>query len=82
MWALAAQMTAMAEEPETLANAAHRSWICGRPDAARDLADLVESFGGTPMMDVIRMEKSQPAMAKSAAPAATKVAPRSMEERR
>ncbi len=80
--ALAAQMTAMAEEPETLANAAHRSWICGRPDAARDLADLVESFGGTPMMDVIRMEKSQPAMAKSAAPAATKVAPRAMEERR
>ena len=59
--ALAEQMLAMAEEPETLANAAHRSWICGRPDAARDLADLVEGFGGTPLMDVIKVGRSAPA---------------------
>ncbi|WP_230278889.1 undecaprenyldiphospho-muramoylpentapeptide beta-N-acetylglucosaminyltransferase [Croceicoccus sp. Ery15] len=72
--ALAAQLMAMADEPETLANAAHRSWICGRPDAARDLADLVEGFGGTPLMDVIKVGKSAPAKtsAATAAPAATK----------
>ncbi len=73
--ALAEQMLAMAAEPETLANAAHRSWICGRPDAARDLADLVEGFGGTPMMDVIKVGKSAPAKASAAAaPAASRVA--------
>ncbi|MGI8943616.1 MAG: undecaprenyldiphospho-muramoylpentapeptide beta-N-acetylglucosaminyltransferase [Qipengyuania sp.] len=49
------QMQALAQRPETLANAAHAAWNCGRPDAARDLADLVESFGGADMMDVIRM---------------------------
>lgn len=49
------QIQAMAQRPETLANAAHAAWNCGRPDAARDLADLVESFGGADMMDVIRV---------------------------
>ncbi|MFN9376354.1 MAG: hypothetical protein ACK564_04835, partial [Novosphingobium sp.] len=39
----------------TLANAAHGAWNCGYPKAAKDLADLVESFGGTPLMDVIRV---------------------------
>ena len=73
--ALAEQMLAMAEEPATLANAAHRSWICGRPDAARDLANLVEGFGGTPMMDVIKVGRSAPAQSSAAtAPAASKVA--------
>ena len=38
-----------------LANAAHASWNCGYPNAAADLADLVEGFGGAPLMDVIRM---------------------------
>jgi len=55
---LAAQIEAMAADPETLANAAHMAWNCGRPKAARDLADLVESFGGAPLMDVIRMGKA------------------------
>ena len=73
--ALAEQMLAMAKEPETLANAAHRSWICGRPDAARDLADLVEGFGGTPLMDVIKVGRSTPAKTSAAAaPASSKVA--------
>jgi UDP-N-acetylglucosamine--N-acetylmuramyl-(pentapeptide) pyrophosphoryl-undecaprenol N-acetylglucosamine transferase len=45
----------MAQHPETLANAAHAAWNCGRPEAAEKLADLVESFGGAPLMDVIRM---------------------------
>ncbi|SFF84919.1 UDP-N-acetylglucosamine-N-acetylmuramylpentapeptide N-acetylglucosamine transferase [Novosphingobium sp. CF614] len=55
--ALAKQIQAMAQHPETLANAAHGAWNCGYPNAASDLADLVESFGGAPIMDVIRMEK-------------------------
>ena len=38
-----------------LANAAHAAWNCGYPNAVSDLADLVESFGGAPLMDVIRM---------------------------
>jgi len=45
----------MAQHPETLANAAHAAWNCGRPKAAKDLADLIESFGGAPLMDVIRV---------------------------
>jgi UDP-N-acetylglucosamine--N-acetylmuramyl-(pentapeptide) pyrophosphoryl-undecaprenol N-acetylglucosamine transferase len=52
---LAKQIQAMAQHPETLANAAHAAWNCGYPNAAADLADLVESFGGAPLMDVIRV---------------------------
>jgi UDP-N-acetylglucosamine--N-acetylmuramyl-(pentapeptide) pyrophosphoryl-undecaprenol N-acetylglucosamine transferase len=52
---LAKQIQAMAQHPETLANAAHAAWNCGYPRAASDLADLVESFGGAPLMDVIRV---------------------------
>ena len=53
---LAKQIQAMAQHPETLANAAHAAWNCGYPNAAEDLADLVESFGGEPLMDVIRVQ--------------------------
>ncbi|MEP5937187.1 MAG: undecaprenyldiphospho-muramoylpentapeptide beta-N-acetylglucosaminyltransferase [Erythrobacter sp.] len=49
------QIQAMAQNPASLANAAHGAWNCGRPKAASDLADLVESFGGADMMDVIRV---------------------------
>ncbi len=52
---LAKQIQALAQKPASLANAAHGAWNCGRPDAAKDLADLVESFGGVDMMDVIRV---------------------------
>lgn len=52
---LAKQILALAQRPETLANAAHAAWNCGYPRAAENLADLVESFGGAPLMDVIRM---------------------------
>ncbi|MEP7223193.1 MAG: undecaprenyldiphospho-muramoylpentapeptide beta-N-acetylglucosaminyltransferase [Novosphingobium sp.] len=51
---LAKQIQAMAQHPGSLANAAHAAWNCGYPNAARDLADLVESFGAEPLMDVIR----------------------------
>jgi len=53
---LAKQIQAMSQHPETLANAAHAAWNCGYPKAASDLADLVESFGAAPIMDVIRVE--------------------------
>ena len=52
---LAKQVQAIAQNPETLATAAHAAWNCGYPNAAKDLADLAESFGGTPLMDVIRV---------------------------
>jgi UDP-N-acetylglucosamine--N-acetylmuramyl-(pentapeptide) pyrophosphoryl-undecaprenol N-acetylglucosamine transferase len=52
---VAKQILAIAQSPETLANAAHGAWNCGYPKAAQDLADLVESFGGAPLMDVIRV---------------------------
>lgn len=60
---LAKQIQAMAQHPETLANAAHAAWNCGRPHAARDLADLVEGFGGEPIQDVIRVGRQMPASA-------------------
>ena len=49
---------ANAEAREALAKAAHAAWNCGRPDAAKKLADLVESFGVTPIQDVIRVGAS------------------------
>jgi UDP-N-acetylglucosamine--N-acetylmuramyl-(pentapeptide) pyrophosphoryl-undecaprenol N-acetylglucosamine transferase len=52
---LAKQIQALAQRPETLATAAHAAWNCGRPKAVEDLADLVESFGGAELMDVIRV---------------------------
>ena len=55
---LAKQIQAMAQHPHSLANAAHAAWNCGYPGAAADLADLVESFGGEPLMDVIRLAGS------------------------
>jgi UDP-N-acetylglucosamine--N-acetylmuramyl-(pentapeptide) pyrophosphoryl-undecaprenol N-acetylglucosamine transferase len=49
------QIQAMAMNPGSLANAAHGAFNCGRPDAAKDLADLVESMSGIDLMDVIRV---------------------------
>jgi UDP-N-acetylglucosamine--N-acetylmuramyl-(pentapeptide) pyrophosphoryl-undecaprenol N-acetylglucosamine transferase len=60
----------MAQHPETLATAAHAAWNCGRPNAARDLADLVESFGGAAMQDVIRVDQATPKKAAARATAA------------
>ncbi|CAM4006735.1 UDP-N-acetylglucosamine--N-acetylmuramyl-(pentapeptide) pyrophosphoryl-undecaprenol N-acetylglucosamine transferase [Novosphingobium lubricantis] len=58
---LAKQIQAMAQHPHTLANAAHAAWNCGLPNAVGDLADLVESFGAEPIMDVIRVDSRQSA---------------------
>jgi UDP-N-acetylglucosamine--N-acetylmuramyl-(pentapeptide) pyrophosphoryl-undecaprenol N-acetylglucosamine transferase len=53
---LAKQVQTMALHPQTLCNAAHAAWNCGLPNAVADLADLVEGFGGEPLMDVIRVD--------------------------
>jgi len=58
---LAKQIQVMALNPQSLANAAHCAFNCGRPDAARDLADLVESMSGIDLMDVIRVGEAAPA---------------------
>ena len=63
---LAKQIQALAQHPGTLANAAHAAWNCGRPKAASDLADLVESFGGAPVQDVIRVANETTAPAGAA----------------
>lgn len=43
---LAKQMQKLGLEPQSLENAARRARGCGRPQAAQDLADLIESLGG------------------------------------
>ena len=48
---LAKQMQKMALEPGALPNAAKRARACGRPNAARDMADLLESIGQAPIMN-------------------------------
>lgn len=75
---LAKQIQAMAQNPASLANAAHGAWNCGRPKAAQDLADLVESMGGIDLMDVIRVGESAPRAAETQAQpsAATRTAHR------
>ncbi|TCJ38221.1 undecaprenyldiphospho-muramoylpentapeptide beta-N-acetylglucosaminyltransferase [Parafrankia sp. BMG5.11] len=65
---LAKQIQALAQRPETLATAAHGAWNCGRPKAVQDLADLVESFGGAELMDVIRLSDEASAPATASAP--------------
>jgi len=59
---LAKQMQKLAMEPGALQNAAARARACGRPDAVRDMCDLIESFGPAPQtIDTVRVE--EPSMA-------------------
>lgn len=74
---LAKQVQAIALNPDALANAAHAAWNCGLPHAASDLADLVESFGGVPLQDVIRVGREAGHGAMAAEPAAATRAVRS-----
>jgi len=46
---LAKQMQKLGLDPAALENAAKRAKSCGRPEAARDLADLIESLGPAPI---------------------------------
>lgn len=62
---LAKQIQAMAMNPSSLANAAHCAFNCGRPDAAKALADLVESMSGIDLMDVIRVGEASPRAAQA-----------------
>jgi UDP-N-acetylglucosamine--N-acetylmuramyl-(pentapeptide) pyrophosphoryl-undecaprenol N-acetylglucosamine transferase len=50
---LAKQMQKLGLEPEGLIAAAKRAWSCGRPHAAKDLADLIEGLGKPPVQDGI-----------------------------
>jgi UDP-N-acetylglucosamine--N-acetylmuramyl-(pentapeptide) pyrophosphoryl-undecaprenol N-acetylglucosamine transferase len=63
--ALAHQIEALAQDPEALANAAARSLSVGRPNAASDLADLVERIAGgsAPVMVGPATSTATPAMA-------------------
>ncbi|WP_375398036.1 undecaprenyldiphospho-muramoylpentapeptide beta-N-acetylglucosaminyltransferase [uncultured Sphingomonas sp.] len=56
---LAKQMQKLGLEPDALENAAARARACGHPDAARDLADLVEGLDHPPADMLIG--KAQPA---------------------
>ncbi|WP_066526910.1 undecaprenyldiphospho-muramoylpentapeptide beta-N-acetylglucosaminyltransferase [Erythrobacter sp. CCH5-A1] len=80
---LAKQIQAMAMHPQSLANAAHCAFNCGRPDAAKDLADLVESMSGIDLMDVIRVGEAAPRAAQAAArpqPSTSKAAKDKVEQ--
>jgi len=50
---LASEIMSLAGDPEPLIAAAALAKSCGHPRATEDLADLVESFGRTPVMDAI-----------------------------
>ena len=54
---LAKQMQKLGLEPDALARAADRAKSCGRPDAASDLADLVERIGRDPAADLAGEER-------------------------
>jgi UDP-N-acetylglucosamine--N-acetylmuramyl-(pentapeptide) pyrophosphoryl-undecaprenol N-acetylglucosamine transferase len=58
---LAKQMQKLAMEPHVLQNAADRARACGRPDAVKDMADLIESFGAAPQtIDTVRADIGLP----------------------
>ena len=54
---LAKQIQKMALLPDSLENAAKAAKSCGRPNAVYELADLVESFGRAPLMDVAKPQE-------------------------
>lgn len=54
---LASEITSLAGDPEVLIAAAAHAKKCGRPNATEDLADLIEGFGRTPVMDAIGDDK-------------------------
>jgi UDP-N-acetylglucosamine--N-acetylmuramyl-(pentapeptide) pyrophosphoryl-undecaprenol N-acetylglucosamine transferase len=53
---LAKQMQKLALDPQALINAAKRSYRVGRPNAAEDLADLVERIGLNPIVEPIPVQ--------------------------
>src|SRR5690606_34946807 len=69
---LAKQMQKMALGPDALANAARCARKCGRPDAASDLADLVESIGTSPLAKTLKVQPETPQAATGQRPALAK----------
>lgn len=59
---LAKQMQKMALGPDALENAARFAKKCGRPDAVRDLADLVESIGTSPLSKPLKAQRERPSL--------------------
>ncbi|HEX7856589.1 MAG TPA: undecaprenyldiphospho-muramoylpentapeptide beta-N-acetylglucosaminyltransferase [Sphingobium sp.] len=67
---LAKQMQKMAMEPGALENAARRARECGRPDAVKDMADLIESFGVAPILNKpLKISPAKPAAGIQGVPA-------------
>lgn len=67
---LAKQLQKMAMEPGALQNAARRAHGCGRPHAARDMADLLETIGKAPIMnDPLRVNRLKPSIRMQGVPA-------------
>ncbi|MEO9601359.1 undecaprenyldiphospho-muramoylpentapeptide beta-N-acetylglucosaminyltransferase [Parasphingorhabdus sp.] len=62
---LAKQMQKMALRPGALENAARFAAKCGRPEAVNDLADLVESFGTSPLGKTMKLKKEKQQMMSS-----------------
>ena len=54
---LAKQMQKLGIEPAALANAAARARSVGRPNATKDLADLVERIGRDPASDLLAADE-------------------------
>ncbi len=69
---LAKQIQKIAMQPGALENAAKAARKCGRPEAVSDLADLVESFGASPITKPLKAEKPRDAGFGSAATAMAK----------
>jgi UDP-N-acetylglucosamine--N-acetylmuramyl-(pentapeptide) pyrophosphoryl-undecaprenol N-acetylglucosamine transferase len=63
---LAKQMQKLGLEPHGLAAAAACAKECGRPNATRDLADLVERFGWTPTQTPLRQNEAAMSRANAA----------------
>lgn len=58
---LAKQMQKLAMEPGALENAARRARDCGRPDAVKDMADLIESLGvGPQLVGALKVNPARP----------------------
>ncbi len=53
---LAKQMQKLGLDPQGLTNAARAARNCGRPNATKDLADLLEKLGRTPVFDGLRAD--------------------------
>lgn len=58
---VAKQIQKMALKPGSLENAARAARSCGRPKAVQELADLVESFGGAPLVEPMKVKSQAPA---------------------